>query len=76
MRFTPRFLPGTPPDTFSSSYLLGAPIAHSQDAAKPTPHVSYDGPALTFDFPGVKVGVAEYEEGPPELRCCTFPRLW
>jgi 6-aminohexanoate-oligomer endohydrolase len=52
---------------------LGAPIAHSQDAAKPRPHVSYEGPALTFDFPGVKVGVAEYEEGPTGTTVLYFP---
>ena len=33
-------------------------------AAGPPPHVSFDGPALSFDFPAVKIGVAEYEEGP------------
>lgn len=32
--------------------------------AAPAPHVSLEGPVLTFDFPGVEVGVAEYEEGP------------
>jgi peptidase S58-like protein len=30
----------------------------------PSPHVSFDGSALTFDFPSVQVGVAEYEDGP------------
>ena len=30
----------------------------------PVPHVSFDGPSLAFDFPAVKIGVAEYEEGP------------
>jgi L-aminopeptidase/D-esterase-like protein len=30
----------------------------------PTPNVSFDGPALNFEFPGVQIGVAEYEEGP------------
>jgi L-aminopeptidase/D-esterase-like protein len=30
----------------------------------PVPRVSLGGPALTFDFPAVQVGVAEYEEGP------------
>ncbi len=49
--------------------------AFSQDAtkAKPKPHVSYDGPALAFDFPGVKVGVAEYEEGPTGTTVLYFP---
>jgi L-aminopeptidase/D-esterase-like protein len=30
----------------------------------PFPHVTSDGPALSFDFTSVQVGVAEYEEGP------------
>lgn len=29
-----------------------------------TPRVTLDGPALTFDFPGLRIGVAEYVEGP------------
>jgi L-aminopeptidase/D-esterase-like protein len=29
-----------------------------------TPRTSFDGPALSFDFKGVRVGVAEYDEGP------------
>lgn len=41
--------------------------------SKPKPHVSYDGPALRFDFPGVKVGVAEYEEGPTGTTVLYFP---
>jgi 6-aminohexanoate-oligomer endohydrolase len=54
---------------------LTMPLALSQDAAKakPKPHVAYDGPALTFDFPGVKVGVAEYEEGPTGTTVLYFP---
>jgi L-aminopeptidase/D-esterase-like protein len=30
----------------------------------PVPQVSFEGPALTFDFPAVEIGVAEYEAGP------------
>jgi len=50
--------------------------AYSQEAAsaKPTPHVCLDGPALTFDFPGVKIGVAEYEEGPTGTTVLYFPK--
>jgi L-aminopeptidase/D-esterase-like protein len=33
-------------------------------APLPVPRVSFEGPALTFDFPAVQIGVAEYEEGP------------
>ncbi|MGA8617590.1 MAG: P1 family peptidase [Candidatus Sulfotelmatobacter sp.] len=49
--------------------------AKAQRPAQPrlVPHVSFDGPALTFDFPGVKVGVAEYEEGPTGTTVLYFP---
>lgn len=29
-----------------------------------TPRTAFDGPALSFDFPGLLIGVAEYDEGP------------
>jgi hypothetical protein len=66
MRFTPGFLPWSATACVLTFLSLATPVALSQDAAKskPKPHVSYEGPALTFDFPGVKIGVAEYEEGP------------
>ena len=58
--------------------LLAAPLAaraqHHADAQLhsdarpaeplPVPRASFEGPALTFDFPAVQIGVAEYEEGP------------
>ena len=57
--------------------LLFAPAIHAQDASstvRPTPHVSFDGPALKFDFPEVKIGVAEYEEGPTGTTVLYFPK--
>jgi L-aminopeptidase/D-esterase-like protein len=52
--------------------LLAAPVTVNARAAPagrateplPVPRVSFEGPALTFDFPAVQIGVAEYEEGP------------
>ena len=75
MRFTPGFLPWSATACVLTFLSLATPVALSQDAAKskPKPHVSYDGPALTFDFPGVKVGVAEYEEGPTGTTVLYFP---
>jgi 6-aminohexanoate-oligomer endohydrolase len=32
--------------------------------AAPQPRIPEDGPALELDFPGLRIGVAEYEEGP------------
>ncbi|MGA8436968.1 MAG: P1 family peptidase [Candidatus Sulfotelmatobacter sp.] len=41
----------------------------------PVPHVSFDGPALSFDFPAVKIGVAQYEEGPTGATVLLFSKL-
>jgi L-aminopeptidase/D-esterase-like protein len=35
---------------------------------------SFDGPALQFDFPGVEIGVAEYDEGPTGTTVFYFPK--
>jgi L-aminopeptidase/D-esterase-like protein len=40
----------------------------------PAPHVSFDGPLLAFDFPGVQIGVAEYEEGPTGATVIVFSK--
>jgi len=34
------------------------------DSPAPVPVTTIAGPALTFDFPAVRIGVAEYDEGP------------
>jgi 6-aminohexanoate-oligomer endohydrolase len=36
----------------------------SNDTADLVPRTSFEGPALRFDFPGLEIGVAEYDEGP------------
>ncbi len=36
----------------------------SNDALSLTPNTALAGPTLTFDFPGLAIGAAEYEEGP------------
>ena len=48
-----------------------AAAAHP-DAA-PAPPLSAEAPVLRFDLPGVKVGVAEYEEGPTGTTVLYFP---
>lgn len=75
MRFTLGFLSWSAMACVLTFLSLATPISLSQDApkAKPKPHVSYDGPAVTFDVPGVKVGVAEYEEGPTGTTVLYFP---
>jgi L-aminopeptidase/D-esterase-like protein len=36
----------------------------SNDNASLVPRTEFDGPALELDFPGLRIGVAEYDEGP------------
>jgi len=37
------------------------------------PRIPSEGPALTFEFPGLLIGVAEYEEGPTGCTAFYFP---
>jgi L-aminopeptidase/D-esterase-like protein len=50
-----------------------AAIAVAQAPAAPEPRVRADGPALRFDFPEMRVGVAEYDEGPTGTTVFYFP---
>jgi L-aminopeptidase/D-esterase-like protein len=45
----------------------------SNDQLALTPQTSFAGPALTFDFPGLEIGIAEYEEGPTGCTVFHFP---
>ena len=45
----------------------------SNDTAELVPRTSFDGPELRFDFPGLEVGAAEYEEGPTGCTVFSFP---
>ena len=46
----------------------------TNDTAGLTPRTSFDGPALEFDFPGLEIGVAEYDEGPTGCTVFHFPQ--
>ena len=45
----------------------------SNDTVRLTPRIPEDGPALTFDFPALRVGVAEYPDGPTGCTVFSFP---
>jgi L-aminopeptidase/D-esterase-like protein len=45
----------------------------SNDTAELQPRTSFDGPELRFDFPGLEIGVAEYDEGPTGCTVLSFP---
>ena len=57
---------------FAAGFAMAAPV--QAPVTGPTPHVSFVGPALNFDFPAVKIGVAEYEEGPTGTTVLYFPK--
>ena len=45
----------------------------SNDTAELRARTSFDGPELRFDFPGLEIGVAEYDEGPTGCTVFLFP---
>lgn len=49
-------------------------VAGAQESAQPIPKVYKDGPSLTFDFPEMRVGIAEYDEGPTGTTVFYFPK--
>lgn len=53
--------------------LMGVPL-EAQGPPAPVPRTDPAGRALTFDFPGMRVGVAEYEEGPTGTTVFYFPK--
>jgi L-aminopeptidase/D-esterase-like protein len=45
----------------------------TNDTMQLAPRTSFDSPVLDFDFPSVRIGVAEYEEGPTGCTVFHFP---
>jgi L-aminopeptidase/D-esterase-like protein len=45
----------------------------SNDTAELVPRTSFDGRELRFDFPGLEIGAAEYDEGPTGCTVVHFP---
>ena len=48
------------------------PVSH--DSVQLTPMTTFDGQTLEFDLPDMKVGIAEYEEGPTGCTVFHFPK--
>jgi L-aminopeptidase/D-esterase-like protein len=48
-------------------------VAGVQNAPELIPRVDRDGPSLRFDFPGMRIGIAEYEEAPTGTTVFYFP---
>lgn len=53
--------------------LMFLPAAIAAQNSVLVPRVNRAGPALTFDFPGMRIGVAEYDEGPTGTTVFYFP---
>lgn len=47
---------------------------HSNDGVDLAPVTQFGGPVLEFDFPALRIGVAEYEEGPTGCTVFAFPK--
>lgn len=45
----------------------------TNDTAELVPRTELEGPLLSFDFPGLEIGVAEYDEGPTGCTVFHFP---
>jgi L-aminopeptidase/D-esterase-like protein len=45
----------------------------TNDSVALTPRAEFDGPMLELDFPGLEIGVAEYDEGPTGCTVFHFP---
>ena len=52
---------------------LHSGVAAGQDSAQPMPKVYKEGPSLRFEFPQMRVGIAEYDEGPTGTTVFYFP---
>ena len=73
--------PTSPPRTTSArassrprADCMVRPVARlTNDAAKLSPLTEFEGPSLEFAFPGLEIGVAEYDEGPTGCTVFHFP---
>lgn len=54
-------------------WLSAVPAFASANDRPLIPRTVFDGPALTFDFPGLRIGIAEYDEGPTGTTVFYFP---
>ncbi len=51
-------------------------MPQSNDHFSLEPRTAFDGPALEFDFPGLSIGIAEYEAGPTGCTVFIFEGGW
>jgi 6-aminohexanoate-oligomer endohydrolase len=57
----------------SLATMVAASMAAAQESAQPIPKVSKEGPTLRFEFPAMRVGIGEYDEGPTGTTVFYFP---
>jgi L-aminopeptidase/D-esterase-like protein len=56
------------------SSFVATSVAAGQAPPPPVPRIDTAGPSLRFDFPDMRVGIAEYEEGPTGTTVFYFPK--
>jgi L-aminopeptidase/D-esterase-like protein len=61
------------PAALLSFLIATGTAATGQDSPQPVPQVYNEGPSLSFEFPKMRVGIAEYEEGPTGTTVFYFP---
>jgi len=54
--------------------VLAGSVAANADQGDLVPNTSINGPALTFDWPAIEVGIGSYEDGPTGLTVIRFPK--
>jgi L-aminopeptidase/D-esterase-like protein len=54
--------------------VLSGDVATAADQNALVANTAIDGPALTFDWPAIEVGVGSYEEGPTGVTVIRFPK--
>jgi hypothetical protein len=58
----------------TGAMLVGAIAMADADQSNLVPNTEISGPALTFDWPAIEIGVGSYEEGPTGLTIISFPK--
>jgi L-aminopeptidase/D-esterase-like protein len=65
---------GTAVAAMAGASEVKAAEGRSNDETRLTPHTQVEGPSLSFDFPAMEIGVAEYPEGPTGCTVLHFPK--
>jgi 6-aminohexanoate-oligomer endohydrolase len=71
---TAALIPAALNTSWTTETAMAETTVANNDNTKLTPKVDLPGRKLTFDFPGVRIGCAEYDEGPTGCTVFHFPK--